>query len=341
MPRPSVAVIGAGRMGRRHMEVARQLGLELVAICDRSTDVLDAAGAEFGILAAHRHAEGEELLAASAPECVVIATTAETHADLVCRAAAAGARFIFCEKPMAVSLAECDAMIDACASSGTRLAVNHQMRFMEQYTEPKKWLAGAELGGLTSVSVVAGNFGVAMNGTHYFEMFRFMSDEYPLEATAWFDDQRVPNPRGPQFEDRAGTVRLRTASGKRFYMDASADQGHGLRVVYAARYGQVDVDELAGTAIVTAREAGHRALPTTRYAMPAHDDVRKIAPVDVIGPTKAVLQALLTGDSWPSGEDGRAAVAALVAAHVSHEGGNVPVAIDPARLPRDRRFAWA
>src|SRR5262249_17915447 len=155
------------------------------------------------------------LFTKGAPECVIIATTAETHADLVCAAAASGARFILCEKPMAVSLGECDRMIEACEKAGARLAVNHPMRFMQQYTEPKKWLASPELGGIGSVTVVAGNFGMAMNGTHYFEMFRFMTDEYPLEATAWFGDERIPNPRGAQFDDRAGSVQLRTASGKR------------------------------------------------------------------------------------------------------------------------------
>jgi predicted dehydrogenase len=334
-------VIGAGRMGRRHMEAVRQLGLQLVGVCDKSPDALAAAGGEFDIPEAARQTDGASLITALRPDCVVVATTAETHAELVCHAAATGVRFILCEKPMAVSLAECDAMIEACAKSGARLAINHQMRFMEHYTEPKKWLASPELGGLAGLSVIAGNFGMAMNATHYFEMFRFMCDENPIEATAWFDDVRVPNPRGPQFEDRAGVVWLRTKSGKRLHLDASADQGHGLRVVYAARNGQVDVDELAGVAAVTARKAEHRDLPTTRYAMPADDEVRHIAPVDVIGPTKSVLHALLTGGGWPSGEDGRAAIAALVAAHVSHENGHRPVPIDMTSLPRDRRFAWA
>jgi predicted dehydrogenase len=53
-------------------------------------------------------------------------------------AAEAGASHILVEKPMAISLIECEMVLKVCARHGARLAVNHQMRFMEQYTEPKR-----------------------------------------------------------------------------------------------------------------------------------------------------------------------------------------------------------
>ena len=171
---------------------------------------------------------------------MVVATTAPSHADFVCLAAKNGAKAILCEKPMAVSLADCDRMIEACAASGTRLAINHQMRFMEQYTKAKEIVEGASFGGLASATVVAGNFGIAMNGSHYFEMFRYLTDEMPVQVAAWFSADTVANPRGVQFEDRAGNVRITTAKGRRFYLDASTDQGHGMHVTYAGPYGRLD-----------------------------------------------------------------------------------------------------
>jgi predicted dehydrogenase len=154
---------------------------------------------------------------------------------------------------MAVSLAECDEMIAACKAAGVRLAVNHQMRFMDQYVLPKRIVQSEAIGGLTSINVVAGNFGMAMNGSHYFEMARYMTDEMPVEVSAWFSSETVPNPRGAEFEDRAGCVRVVTAGGKRFYMDASSDQGFGMHVSYGGRFGRVDVDELAGRMRTVAR----------------------------------------------------------------------------------------
>src|SRR5947209_5488247 len=69
----------------------------------------------------------------------------------------AGARFILGEKPLAASRADCDRMLAACRRHGVRLAVNHQMRFMEQYTEPKRLVQTEEFGGLSSVIVIAGS----------------------------------------------------------------------------------------------------------------------------------------------------------------------------------------
>lgn len=334
------AVIGVGRMGRRHLHVVKQLGLDLVAIADQNAEALALAETECGAASSLHFRDATEALRTTRPECVIIATTAPTHAEYARTAAEAGTKFILCEKPMAVSLAACNEMIAVCRANGTRLAINHQMRFMEQYTEPKALLESELLGGLTSVSVITGNFGLAMNGTHYIEMFRFMTGESAEIVNAWFSAEAVPNPRGAQFEDRAGCVRAVTASGTRFYLDSSADQGHGLTVVYGARYGQIYVDELAGLMRVTARDAEHRALPTTRYGMPWGDQTTQIAPADVLAPTRAVVSALLAGENYPTGEDGRQAVAALVAAYVSAESDGRRVCVDD-NLPSDRTFPWA
>lgn len=335
------AIIGLGRMGRRHVQVARNLGLTVAGVHDANPAATWEAAAELGLPPTCCFDDAVTLFARARPECVIVATTAPTHCNYTCQAAQAGARYVLCEKPMAVSLAECAHMMEACERHNTVLAVNHQMRYMEQYTLPKRILYSEEIGGLSSITVIAGNFGLAMNGTHYFEMFRFIADEQPMEVTAWLDADRVPNPRGAEFEDRAGQVRISTRNGKRFYMDTGHDQGHGLRVVYAGPRGQISVDELAGVVLVSARREEHRALPTTRYGMPWIERSERIMPADVIAPTQAVVRALLEGSDFPSAHDGRLAVATLVAAHVSDEGGHVPVSVDPVRLPQTRAFPWA
>jgi len=334
------AVIGAGRMGRRHLKVVRDLGLEVVGLADASEEALGAAAREDAVPAGALFTDATRMLEEQRPECVVVATTAPSHAQYTCRAAEAGARYVLCEKPMGVSLAECDRMLEVCRRRGTRLAVNHQMRFMEQYTAPRALLESDAFGGLRSVLVAAGNFGLAMNGTHYFEMFRFMAGEPPATVAAWFSAGAVANPRGPQFEDRAGSVRIETASGKRFYMDVGDDQGHGVKVTYSARHGQIVVDELAGLMLLDVRQDEHRPLPTTRYGMPNRREERRIQPADAVAPTRAVLEALLRGNDYPTGEDARLAVAALVAAYVSNERRHGPVSVG-ADLPADRTFPWA
>ncbi len=334
-------VLGTGRMGRRHIQVVRELGLDLAGICDSNPEALALAEKEQGVPARLHHSDASALLKEVRPQCVIIATTAPTHCEYTRLAAETGAAYILCEKPMAVSLAECDQMLEACQQLGARLAINHQMRFMEQYTEPKRIINSEAFGGLTSITVVAGNFGMAMNGTHYFEMLHYLADEGPDEVAAWFSAEKVPNPRGPQFEDRAGSVRITTPGGKRFYMEISSDQGHGIKVIYAGKYGQIVVDELSGAMSLVAREEQYRSLPTTRYGMPATYSTQAIKPADALAPSRAVLEALLNGQNPPSGEDGRLAVQALVAAYLSDEQGHRSVKIAETNSCRERVFPWA
>lgn len=332
-------VLGVGRMGRRHIQVARQAGCEIAGVFDIRQESLAQAQTEHGLDASQLFTDLDRLFA-TRPECAIVSTTADSHAALTEMAAERGVKYILVEKPLAVSLAECDRILAACERHGAHLAVNHQMRFMEQYTEPKRLAESPAFGGLASMTVVAGNFGLSMNGTHYFEAFRMMAGEDIADVSAWLSKDPVQNPRGPQFEDRAGSVRATTASGKRFYMDIGADQGHGVRVVYGCRFGQIIVNELRGEMISIVREEQYRELPTTRYGMPAVEERTQIKPAEVIDTSAAVLTALFDGSESVSGAHGRHAVAALVATYQSsrQDGAAVRLA-DIAH--RAEVFPWA
>ena len=334
------AIIGVGRQGRRHIEAVRSLDLSLVGVSDQSPESRKAAADEHGLSAEDCYLDARAMLEETRPDCVIVATTAQAHCEYVCMASEAGASYILCEKPMAVSLAECDRMIGVCRDHGVKLAVNHPRRFMEQLTRPFGLIESSSFGGLSSMTVIGGNLGMAMNGTHYIEMFSYMTGEVPDHVTAWFHGSNVPNPRGPQFDDPAGAIRLSTASGKRMYMDIGTDQGHGVRVVYAGPYGQIDVDQLSGTMRATTRMEEARGLPSTRYDAPSSDTESVIEAPSPVSPSAAVLDALLKDGGAPTGEDGRGAVEVLVAAYVSNERGSVPVRPDRG-LPRERVFPWA
>ena len=329
------ALIGLGRMGMRQATVLQQCQVPISAVSDLNQSACDLAGDEYGVPPEFRFTSPDELITRVRPELLVVATTAPSHHQLVIKAAENGARMILCEKPMATNLADCEAMISACKAAGVRLAVNHQMRFMDQYTVPKSMAASEEFGGLGSVIVSAGNFGMAMNGTHYFEMFRYLTNEEPVLVSAWFSAEEVANPRGPQFTDKAGTVRLETASGKRFYMDCSADQGHGMHVTYNCRNGRIEIDELAGKMSYVVRLAEHRHQPTTRYGMPYDTGFKTITPADAVAPTRSVLESLLKGQDYPTGDDGLLAMRLLVAAHLSNERGGVTIDLRNEAMPRD------
>lgn len=338
----TAALIGAGRMGSAHALALRELGVTLTAVCDTRPEARETISVEFGVPEANRFASAADMFAALGGfDIVSIATTADTHKGFTCLAAQAGSRNILCEKPMATSVEDCEAMIAACTAAGANLAINHQMRFMPQYVLVKSVLDSGALGPLASMNVVAGCFGLAMNGSHYIEAFRYLTGAEPVSATAWFSGGTLPNPRGPNFFDQAGEMRIEGSGGQRLNLIIGADQGHGMTVTYAGAYGHVFVDELQGEAIVTARLPEHREMPPTRYGMPWTRESIGFPRSDNVGPTKAVLAALASGAGYPSGVDARQVVAALVACYSSVENGNLSVRVDALGAASQRVFPWA
>lgn len=335
------AVIGLGRMGMRHAEAMTSLGMTIVGAADISEQARAAAQNGHGIAALGCFSDGAEMLRSVRPEALVIATTAPSHAPLTLVAAETGVRYILCEKPMATSLRDAREMAQACDRAGAVLAINHQMRFMEQYTRIKSLIGSDALGPLSSILVAASNFGLAMNGSHYFEMFRYVSGRPVHAVSAWFEEARLANPRGAQFEDRSGRVLAHSADGVSMYLDFSVNAGNGVSVVYTCRNGQIFVDELSGFMRVVSRKAEFRDLPTTRYGMPSDIRIEDIAPADVVGPTKALWTALVGGQPYPDGKVGLHALACCVAAHASHENAGSPVRVDDQATAGDQQFNWA
>lgn len=326
-----------------HLTAAQNLGVTPAAICDMSEANRAKAAAAAGDLQGLGLFANAAAMFAAHPgaDLVIVATTADSHRALVEQAAASGARHILCEKPMATSVADCDAMIAACGKSGSALAINHQMRFMAQYTVVRDELATGRFGPLASMTVTAGCFGLAMNGSHYCEAFSWLTGSPIVSATAWFSGQPFNNPRGPNFFDQAGEMRFASADGRRLLLNIGNDQGHGMTAMYAARFGHLFVDEFEGICYATARKPEHQSMPVTRYGMPWDRWEKKFPQADNVGPTEAVMRALIDGKDFPSGRDGRNVVAALAAAYRSAASGNCPVAVADLGDYERQHFPWA
>ena len=342
MTNKTASLLGCGRMGQSHALVLRKLGFSLISVADP----IEVAQAQLiercqGDCLPAGFSHLENLLDFQKPDLLVIATTADGHSSQALQAIEAGVRLILLEKPVATSLASCQQLIQACERTGARIAVNHQMRFLPQYLIPKELINSPAYGGFRSMHVAAGNFGMAMNGTHYFEAFRFLSDEAPIEVSAKFDLASLPNPRGPQFKDVSGTIRISNSSGRRLYIDASADQGHGVQVTYMARQGRITIDEITGSMTTVVRTAEHRDAPTTRYGLPVEIQQQEIPPVELVDSTKAVLVALLAGEGYPSLADAALAVKTLVAAYHSHRQEGLPVKLASISDGDTEVFPWA
>jgi predicted dehydrogenase len=327
-------------MGVRHIQAAKNLGMTICGAADVSAQAVDTARVAHQLSPEACFSDAQDMLRAVAPEAVVVATTADSHFAYVKAAVEAGARFILCEKPMATSLAQADAMCEACARSGALLAVNHQMQFMPHYMRVKQLIGSDELGPLSSVLVAGSNFGLAMNGSHYFEMFRYISGTTVRSVRAWLEANQLSNPRGPQFDDHSGRLLAQGSGDATMYVDFSARAGYGLQIVFICRQGQIVLDELSGDMRVSARKSDFRDLPTARYGMPADVWGELLEPTDAVSPTMGVWSAMLDGRPFPDGIIGTHALACCVAAHVSHEAGGTEIMLDGLSA-RSRVFRWA
>lgn len=121
------ALIGCGGMGRSEARVLAGVPeARLVAVCDVSAAAAGAFGAEMGVPAYTNH---HEVLSRPDIGAVIVATPNGLHTQIVLDAVAAG-RHVFCEKPFAYTVAECEQMMAAAAHHGVRLMVGHVLRLM-------------------------------------------------------------------------------------------------------------------------------------------------------------------------------------------------------------------
>ncbi len=131
-PRLRVGLIGAGTIATSaHLPALTRLRdrLELVAVADVRLEAAEATAVRFGGTAT---ADYRTLLARPDVDLVVVATPEFLHAEQTIAAAEAG-KHVLCEKPMAASVTEADAMLDACRRAGVKLMIGHSRRFTPRY----------------------------------------------------------------------------------------------------------------------------------------------------------------------------------------------------------------
>ncbi len=138
-----VALFGAGRIGRIHAaNIARQGGVRLRYVVDIA---LKAAGEVAGQHGARAIEQPQEALDDPSVHAVVIASSTDTHADLIQRAAAAG-KAIFCEKPVDLDLERARHCAETVRAAGVICMIGFQRRFDPTFAALKQRLAAGEIG---------------------------------------------------------------------------------------------------------------------------------------------------------------------------------------------------
>ena len=146
-----VALFGAGRIGKVHAaSIKMDPRSELVAVADVMTDAAEALAREHGVTAR----SADDILADASIDAILIASSTNTHADLIGAGVKAG-KAIFCEKPIDLDLARALEIRKIAQEHDKPIMMGFNRRFDPNFAQVKAALDAGEIGKPTLLSVTS------------------------------------------------------------------------------------------------------------------------------------------------------------------------------------------
>ena len=166
--------------------------MELAAVCDINPEALERFEAAWSERwpETRQYADYREMLDREELDILTVATSDHRHAQIVIDGAEMGVRGIFCEKPIATTLEDADAMIAACERNGVKMSVNHSRRWFPLYHKVRRAIRSGAIGPPTVLTAVLGGPRAMMfrNGTHYIDALCFFAESVPVAVSAILED---------------------------------------------------------------------------------------------------------------------------------------------------------
>jgi myo-inositol 2-dehydrogenase/D-chiro-inositol 1-dehydrogenase len=274
-----IGVVGVGRMGLTHAEnlTHRVRGARLTAVTtsseERATDALRCCGE----LAVYPNLDA--LLATEALDAVCISSSTSAHADNVVQCAAAGLH-VFCEKPLALSLADCERAISAAEGAGVKLMVGHVRQFDGGHVEAKRHIEAGAIGRPLVFRSISGDVdppppsfadpavsgGLLLDAMyHDFYLARWFFDDEVTRAYA--EGEALVDPAiGAVGDVDNAVVTLRFSRGAlgTLFVSRTCRYGHDLRVEVIGDEGAVQIGYFRQTPVrLLDRRGVHHDMPWT------------------------------------------------------------------------------
>ncbi len=324
-------LIGAGRIGQLHAgNLARNGDVDFRLIAD----VDDAATAAIADAHGAAQTDTEALVAAPDLDAVLIASSTDSHADLI-EAVAATGKAIFCEKPVDLDVERARRAVAAAARAGVPLAIGFNRRFDLSFRDLKRRLDAGEIGNPETLMIISrdpeppplaylktsgGLFRDMM--IHDFDMARWLLGEDPVELMAYGATLIDPAIATVGDIDTA-MVTLRFGSGRLCQITVSrrASYGYDQRIECHGEKGALRANNEAISTVERAGASGFERAPAKPFFMERYEAAYR-AELD------AFIADMVAGrPASPSGEDGLMALRLADAAQRSHDSGK-PVRLD-------------
>lgn len=346
------ALIGCGSMGSSYMdELVGHTGrtilpighaevlktnphTELIAGADPDRVRLEDFGLRWGV--SRLYTDHSDMLGSERPEIVSIASPPPLHPRHVIDCAERGVKGIFCEKPLAPTLREADAMLRACEANGVKLCINHTLRGDPYHLQAHRLVQDGAIGEILTITIWWPGR-LFLTGTHRFDLVNYFVNENP---TAWLighaeDATRhqtpVPTQRGV---DVGGTVYLVYQNGVRAFFNGR-DGLPVSQIELCGTEGVITVD--AQEAQLWARSDNSQFRGMARYPFPQM--MRFTAPMVFL--LEDLIDALETErEPMSNGYTARHALAQILAAHDSSMHGNSKVTFPFEKMDVTPPYRW-
>jgi scyllo-inositol 2-dehydrogenase (NAD+) len=322
MRKLGVGVLGVGEMGKRHAENLARLvpAARLVAVADTNLERARSVAQEFEI--EQYYDSPEALVAHKDVEAVVIASPARFHSQGIQVAAAAG-KDVLCEKPLALTLEDADAALEAVAKSGTRLQIGFMRRYDPAYAQAKKRIEAGEIGdpiifksiGRDAEAPPKNYFESGWNGTlfhdssvHEFDLARWLMDDEVVEVHAYTASRALPFLAGMGLFD-SGVINLRFARGAIGNVESFLDAryGYDVRTEIVGTQGTLQVGSVRSAPLQILTRFGSQSQCVNRFLV-------RFADAYVLEMQDFVETILSDRSPRITGRDGRQALALVLAA---------------------------
>ena len=327
-------LVGASNIAREWMidAIRAQAANEVVAVMSRDAARGTAYAAAHGIAAAYDSIDA--LLADPAVDAVYISTTNEWHAAQAISAAAAG-KHVLCEKPLALSIHDALAIIEACRRAGVVLATNHHLRNAATHRAIRQLVRDGAIGKALFARVFhavqlpahlqgwrinkpSAGAGVVLDITvHDADTLRFILDAEPVDAVAMTPPSTLAG----------GTVEDGVMAVLRFDNGVVAQLHDAFTVPYAGTGIEIHgtTGSIIGRDVMTQRPVGEVILRDATGERPV-----PVQHENLYERSLAAFNEAVQGRGTPaaSGEDGlRSLAAALAVSEAARTGRRTPVAL--------------
>ncbi|MGH2459499.1 MAG: Gfo/Idh/MocA family protein [Chloroflexota bacterium] len=204
----------------------------VVAVCDLVPSLLEKFRADWGaeVPEARTYTDYREMLAREQVDLLSIVTSDHRHAQIAVDAVEAGVKGIFCEKPIATTLADADRMIAACAQRSVPLLIDHTRRWYPEFVAARRLVREGAIGPLRRIVAHLGGPRAMLfrNGTHLIDAVCFFAESDPAWLTGELDDEHREHPpryagdggRDPA-TDPGGSALIHFQNGVRALVNAS------------------------------------------------------------------------------------------------------------------------